>query len=401
MLDKKQFLSALTQICEEKGIDRGKVIEAIEIAMAAAYKKDYGKKNQIIKAKINLETNTTSFYQLKIVVDESMIYTDADREKRELNNPNEQSEESIIKKIHFNPETYIMIDEAQKIDPLVKLGDELKFDLEEQLDYGRIAAQTAKQIILQKIREVEKETIFKDFKKKEGEIISGIIQRIDNGDVIVDLGKIIGILPLNEQIKHERYQPGARLQAYILSANLSSKGTVIILSRTHPSLVLKIFEMEVPEIASKAVLIKSIAREAGSRTKIAVTSEEDGIDPIGSCVGLKGIRVNTIINELGGEKIDIIEWSENPVQFIKNSILPAKASSVEVFQSREALILVPEDQLSLAIGRDGQNVRLAAKLTGYRIDVRMIKKPAEEIPVEIIKEVSVEILPKPIENSKE
>jgi len=396
MLDKKQFLSALTQICDEKGLDRKKVIEAIEVAMAAAYKKDYGKKNQIIRAKINLETNVTSFYQVKIVVDESMIYTEADKEN-ELNNFTDISVEPVIKKIYFNIETYIMVDEAQKIDPTIKSGDELKFDLEEKLDYGRIAAQTAKQIILQKLREVEKETIFEDFKKKEGEIMSGIIQRIDAGDVIVDFGKITGILPSEEQIKNERYQSGARLPVYVVSVNLSSRGVVVLLSRTHPSLVAKIFEMEVPEIASKTVLIKAIAREAGSRTKIAVSSEEDGIDPIGSCVGLKGVRVTTIINELGGEKIDIIEWSENLVKFIKNSILPAKAISVELGQNRDAVISVPEDQLSLAIGRDGQNVRLAAKLTGYRIDVRMIKKPIEEIePESDKKEATDEVIEEPI-----
>jgi len=409
MLDKKQFLSALTQICDEKGLDRKKVIEAIEVAMAAAYKKDYGKKNQIIRAKINLETNATSFYQIKIVVDESMIYTEADKEN-ELNNSVDTSTEPVIKKIYFNPETYIMVDEAQKIDPAIKSGDELKFDLDEKLDYGRIAAQTAKQIILQKLREVEKETIFEDFKKKEGEIMSGIIQRIDAGDVIVDFGKITGILTPEEQIKNERYQSGARLSVYVVSVNLSSRGVVVLLSRTHPSLIAKIFEMEVPEIASKTVLIKAIAREAGSRTKIAVSSEEDGIDPIGSCVGLKGVRVNTIINELGGEKIDIIEWSENLVKFIKNSILPAKAISVELGQNRDALISVPEDQLSLAIGRDGQNVRLAAKLTGYRIDVRMVKKPIEEVAPEsdkteevdeVVVEPITEALIEDIKNSEE
>ncbi len=373
MLDKKQFLLALAQIAEEKGLDRAKIIEAIEVAIATAYKKDYGKKNQLIKAKMNIETGEISFFLVKLVVDQSML-----KEVDEKNQEDEKDEQGI-KKIHFNADRHIMIEEAKKINPDVKVGEEIKFSLEEKDVYGRIAAQTAKQIILQKLREIEKETTYNDFKNKEGEIVSGLIQRIDNGNIVIDLGKTIGYLPPQEQVKTEKYRIGSRLKMYVLSVTLSQKGPLIILSRSHPKFVAKIFEIEVPEIANKTVVIKSIAREIGSRTKIAVVSTEEGIDPIGSCVGLKGVRVNTIINELGGEKIDIIEWFEDPARFIKNALSPAKVIEVEIKPYREALVLVPDDQLSLAIGKDGQNVRLAAKLTGFRIDVRSIKRPEEEI----------------------
>lgn len=374
MIDKKQFLSAITQIAEEKGLDRSKIIEAIETAMAAAYKKDYGKKTQFIKAKLNMETGEASFYQVKLVVDQSML-----KEKESEEKDAEIFETESEKKFFFNPERHIMIDEAKAINSDIKLGDEIKFDLESQEDYGRIAAQTAKQIILQKLREVEKETAFEEFKNKEGELVSGLVQRIDNGNVIIDLGKTVGFLPVQEQIFKERYRIGGRIRAYVLSVTLSSRGPLILLSRSHPRFAFKIFEMEVPEISNKSVSIKSIAREAGSRTKIAVAAEVEGIDPIGSCVGLKGMRVNTIISELGGEKIDIIEWSENQAVFVKNALSPAKVINVEIKPYREALVLVPDDQLSLAIGKEGQNVRLAAKLTGFRIDVRSAQRPSETV----------------------
>lgn len=374
MIDKKQFLSAITQIAEEKGLDRSKIIEAIETAMAAAYKKDYGKKTQFIKAKLNMETGEASFYQVKLVVDQSML-----KEKESEEKDVEIFEIEGEKKFFFNPERHIMFNEAKAIDQDIKLGDEIKFDLEGQEGYGRIAAQTAKQIILQKLREVEKETAFEEFKNKEGELVSGLVQRIDNGNVIIDLGKTVGFLPPQEQIFNERYRTGGRIRAYVLSVSLSSRGPLILLSRSHPRFAFKIFEMEVPEISNKSVSIKSIAREAGSRTKIAVVAEVEGIDPIGSCVGLKGMRVNTIISELGGEKIDIIEWSENQATFIKNALSPAKVINVEIKPYREALVLVPDDQLSLAIGKEGQNVRLAAKLTGFRIDVRSAQRPSEII----------------------
>lgn len=379
MLDKKQFLSAVTQIAEDKGLDRMKIIEAIETAMAAAYKKDYGKKGQIVRASLNMETGEVKFTQVKIVVDESMLASDEEEDAPEAEEEKEV-EGDAPKKVRFNEDRHTMIKEAKKIKKGVVPGDELVSDLPEPPQgYGRIAAQTAKQIIMQKLKEVEKETVFNEFKGKEGEVISGIIQRIEPRNIVVDLGKTVGYLPIEEQVRSEAYRIGMRIRVLLLSVLVTPKGSLILLSRSHPRFVAKIFEMEVPEINQGTVQIKAIAREAGSRSKIAVYSEDDGIDPIGSCIGQKGTRITTIISELSGEKVDVIEWSDDPATFIKNAISPAKTVDVEVKPYREAVILTPEDQLSLAIGRGGQNVRLAAKLTGWKIDVRSAKKPEEPV----------------------
>ncbi len=264
-----------------------------------------------------------------------------------------------------------MIDEAKKIKKGVKSGDELIFDLETKEDYGRIAAQTAKQVIIQRIREAERESIFDEYKEKQGEIISGIVQRIEGGNVFLDLGRITAILPREEQIRGERYRLGERVKALLFLVEQGPRGINLYLSRSHPRFLTKLFEMEVPEIANGAVEIKGITREPGSRAKIAVFSNQEGIDPVGSCVGQKGVRVGTVISELGGEKIDIIEWAEEPAVFIANSLSPAKILEVEVKpKTKEAKIMVAEDQVSLAIGKGGQNVRLAAKLTGWKLDIR-------------------------------
>jgi N utilization substance protein A len=263
-----------------------------------------------------------------------------------------------------------MAEDAKKMNPKIKLGEELEMPLETHQDYGRIAAQTAKQVILQKIREAERETVFNEYKSKEGEIMSGIVQRIEGNNVFLDIGKTFGLLPKEEQVPGEFYRPGQRLKVYILKVEESSKGPLVFLSRAYPKIISKLFELEVPEIAAGQVSIKSIAREAGSRSKIAVASEAQGIDPIGSAVGQKGSRVMAVISELGGEKIDIIEYSPDPQKFIANALAPAKVLEVNVGQKNKAVAIVPEEQLSLAIGRDGQNVRLAAKLTGWKIDVR-------------------------------
>jgi N utilization substance protein A len=246
--------------------------------------------------------------------------------------------------------------------------------LEVKKDYGRIAAQTARQVILQRIKEVEKETIYNEYKAKEGQVISGIVQRIEGKNVFLNIGKTIGILPKEEQVTGEFYRPGQRLKVYVLKVEQTSKGPIVTLSRAHPKLVSKLFEQEVPEIASGQVKIHSIAREPGLRTKIAVSATVKGLDPIGAMVGFKGTRVQMVINELGGEKIDIIEYSDDPKKYIANALSPAKVLDVEILPKNKALVTVPKDQLSLAIGKDGQNVRLAAKLTCWKIDV----KPAEE-----------------------
>jgi len=371
----KNFTSAISQIAEEKGIALEKVIDSIETAIAAAYKKDYGEKGQLIKAKLDPKTGQAKFWQVKLVVTEDMIYSEEELEKLKMESKEEIEKE---KKVRFNPERHIILKEAKKIKPKIKAEEELEIPLKTKDDYGRIAAQTAKQVILQKIREAERETIFDEYKSKEGEIVSGIIQRIEGRNIFVDIGKTLGILSKEEQVFAEFYKPGQRLKFYILKVEDTPRGPAVFLSRVYPKLVSKLFELEVPEIAQGQVVIKSIAREPGARSKIAVESTEENIDPIGSAVGQRGTRVMAVINELGGEKIDIIEYSEEPEEFIANSLSPAKVLEVKIMPKGKALCLVPEDQLSLAIGKEGQNVRLAAKLTGWKIDVRSSESAEEE-----------------------
>ncbi len=371
-MDIKSFISAITQIAEEKGISPDKVWETLESAIAAAYKKEYGEKGQIIRAKIDRKTGQVSFWQIKEVVDKKKIYSETELKKLKEEKIEEGKEKE--EKIRFNPEKHILLEEARKINPKIKAGEEVETVLETKEDYGRIAAQTAKQVIMQKIREAEKESILAEYKSKEGQIISGVVQRIEGRNVFLDIGKTLGILTKEEQVPGEFYRPGQRLKTYVLKVEETIKGSMIFLSRAYPKLVSKLFELEVPEISAGQVQIKSIARESGSRTKIAVVSITEGIDPIGAAVGQRGMRVMSVINELGGEKIDIIEYSEEPGKYIANSLSPAKVLEVKIMPKNKALVTVPDDQLSLAIGKDGQNVRLAAKLTGWKIDVRAAEK---------------------------
>lgn len=368
-MDIKSFSTAINQIAEEREIPAEKIWETIESAIAAAYKKEYGKKGQVIKAKLDSKSGDLKFWQVKKVVDEKMIYSE-----EELAQMKEVKEADFIKeegeKVRFNPERHIMLEEAEKENSKIKAGEDLEILLETKEDFGRIAAQTAKQVILQKIREAEREGVLSEFKSKEGEIISGIIQRVEGRNIFFDIGKTIGILPKEEQIPGEFYRSGQRLKVFILKVEETSRGPVIFLSRAYPRFVSKLFELEVPEIAQHQVEINSIAREPGSRTKIAISSLAEGIDPIGAAVGQRGTRVQTIIQELGGEKIDIIQYSDNPEKYIANALSPAKVMEIKIMPKNKALAIVPEDQLSLAIGKDGQNVRLAAKLTGWKIDVR-------------------------------
>jgi len=372
-MDMKNFASAIAQIAEEKGISSEKILETIDQALAAAYKKDYGKKGQIIKAELDSKSGAVKFWQTKTVVDDKMIYSE--KELEELKEKKEESEEA---KIRFNEEKHIMIEEAKKIDSKIKIEEELIIPLKAKEDYGRIAAQTAKQVIMQRIREAEKESIYDEYKSKEDEIISGVVQRIEGRNVFFDIGKTLGILPREEQIPGEFYRANQRLKLYVLKVEITPRGPKIFLSRAYPKLVSKLFELEVPEISNGSVVIKSIAREPGSRTKIAVISLEEGIDPIGAVVGQRGTRVQVVINELGGEKIDITEYSEDPKIYITNALSPAKVEEVKIMPKNTALAVVPYDQLSLAIGKDGQNVRLAAKLTGWKIDVRSSSSEIEE-----------------------
>ena len=367
-MDLKMMRVALEQLEAERGITKEEVGEAIEMALAAAYKKDYGRRGQIIRANFDFETGITEFSQIKIVVDESML-------KPETEEGDDYEEVTIdengVKKIRFNSEHHIMLEEAQKIKKDVKPEDEIIFPLESKMDYGRIAAQTAKQVITQRIREAERRSVYAEFKSKENTIVNGIVQRVEVNNVFINLEKTTAILPREEQMAGERYRVGERTRALLYLIEDTPRGINLYLSRSHPKFLAKLFEIEVPEITNGVVEIKSIVREAGSRSKIAVLSKESGVDPVGACVGQKGVRVGTIISELGGEKIDLIEWSDNIEKFIGNSLSPAKVVDVEITDadSHEAKVIVDEDQLSLAIGKGGQNVRLAARLTGWRIDI--------------------------------
>ncbi len=383
MLDLKVMKSALEQLEAEKGISKEKIIDAIEAALAAAYKKDYGKKGQIVRAKLDMNTGKTDFEQVKIIVDDTMVRQPLEGEEEDDDTPvrpfvsapapivGAEGEGDLDTRVRFNPEHHIMIEDARLTKKDSELGEELIFNLEAKDDYGRIAAQTAKQVIIQKIREAEKSSMLDEFAQKGEEIVTGIVQRIERGNIFIDLGRATGLLAYEDQIPGERYRTGERLRSYLYSVEDSPRGVNLRLSRAHPNFVRALFTLEAPEVATKIVELKEIAREAGSRTKIAVHSNDSHIDPVGSCVGQRGVRVATVISELAGEKIDVIEWSPDIEKFIADALSPAKIRSVVVNkEERRAEVEVMPDQLSLAIGRGGQNVRLAAKLTGFRIDIK-------------------------------
>jgi len=386
MLDIKTFMSALEQLEEEKKIPKEKILDAIEQAMAAAYKKDYGKKGQIIRAKFDLKTGHTDFFQIKIVVDETIAKIEIDDKEEPVRNAfgvtDTDGEYSFkndenTEKVHFNGEHHIMLEDAKKIKKDVELNDEIIFPLEGKDDYGRIAAQTAKQVITQKLREAERTSVLDEYGTKEGAIVSGIVQKIERGNIYIDFNRATGILSPEGQIPGEFFQRGQRIRTYLYSVEDTPRGINLRLSRTHPKFIEKLFAIEAPEIENGIVEIKSVAREAGARSKIAVHSNDEHIDPVGSCVGQKGTRVNTITTELFGEKIDIIPWSEDAKIFVSNSLAPARALSIAMNEEEhKAIVEVADDQLSLAIGKGGQNVRLAAKLTGWRIDIKGTGKEA-------------------------
>jgi N utilization substance protein A len=320
---------------------------------------------------------------VKTVVDETtvrFVEEEAEGDKKEEKIPKSapaagESEEAKLPR--YNLERHILLEEAKDIKKDAVLGEEITFPLETREDFGRIAAQTAKQVILQKLRESERDSILSEWRDKEGQIVSGVVQRFERGHVYVDLVRTVGVMFANESIPGEHYRVGERLRFLVLAVQEDARLPGIVLSRSHPRFVIKLFEMEVPELSEGIVEVKAIAREPGNRTKLAVSSKADGVDPVGALVGQRGTRVMAVNNELGQEKIDIAEWSEDPEKFISNSLSPAKVQSVEILPRREARVYVPEDQLSLAIGRGGQNVRLAAKLTGWKIDVRSERRPEE------------------------
>ncbi|MBU1062616.1 transcription termination factor NusA [Patescibacteria group bacterium] len=365
-----EIISAIKQICDEKGLSYESVVETIESALAAAYRKDFGEKNQNIKVVFNSENGKSVVYDVKTVVDDL---------PEEIINPVESAQVAEVldggvdeeaEERKFNPKTQIQLSDAKILKKSAKIDDEIKTELEVHESYGRMAAQTAKQVIIQKLREAEREMIFSDFKSKEHEVIAGVVQRLEGRVVLVDLDRTIGVLPPEEQIYGEKYNQGDRIKVYVKAVNLTSRGSEIILSRTSEEILKKVFYLEIPEISNNLIEIKAVAREAGSRSKVAVLATGENIDPIGSCVGQRGSRIQTVIKELGGEKIDVIEYDEEPIKFIANALAPAKVLSIKLDEKeKRAIVTVSDDQLSLAIGRNGQNVRLAAHLTGWKLDL--------------------------------
>jgi len=389
----KEVVSAIKAICEEKHISVESVLATIEQALAAAYRKDFGNRMQNLKVEFNPETMAILVFDVKEVVEDQDI--ELDEEGRPVFPPHEFGQEEgkrIQRKTdegkpsegakdaegtleeedeRFNPKTQIMLTQAKEIKKDAQIGEELVQELQVPGEFGRMAAQTAKQVIIQRLREAEREVVYNEYKDKEGQLVNGSVQRVENGVVLIDIGQATAIMPPSEQVRGEHYSPGAQLRLYIKSVSTSNKGPEVIVSRSDKELVRQLFDMEVPEIAEGAVIIKAIAREPGSRTKIAVHTDEENVDPVGSCVGQRGTRVQFIINEMGGEKIDIIEWDEDEVKFIKNSLSPAKVVDIKLNPEQpEATAFVAEDQFSLAIGKQGQNVRLASALTGRRIDIK-------------------------------
>lgn len=405
-----EIVKAIKQICEEKGLSYESVLETVESALASAYRKDFGEKNQNLKVEFNPETAGLRVFDVKNVVSnelfeeyekemEERAKAREEEEKLIAENPNylkekeeaeaiateeakkqETKEEDSLseaseedeEKLRFNPKLHISLSEAKKIKKTAKIDDVITTELEIPSEFGRMAAQTAKQVITQRLREAERDTVFSEFKDKEHKLINGIVQRKEGRVVLVDLGRITGIIPPEGQAPNERYNPGDRIKVYVSSVDMGTRGPEITISRTHPEMIRNLFTSEIPEIAEGIVKIHSIAREAGARTKIAVSTGEENVDPVGSCIGQRGTRIQTIINELGGEKIDIVEYNEDPEKFIINALSPAKIQKIKLIETddeKSAVAYVTPEQLSLAIGRGGQNVRLAARLTGWKITV--------------------------------
>lgn len=425
MIDLKTINAVLGEF-EDRGISRSTMIDAIESAMATAYKREYGKRGQVVRAKLDLNTGTITFEQVKTVVDDTAV---------RFPSPEEESEENLIlshthggwsgdhadhdlaegELPRFDSEKHILIADAKLMKRGASVGEEIVFPLEPQDDFGRIAAQTAKQVVIQKVREAEKLSMMEEFSEKKGQIVSGIVQRMERGAIFVDLGRTTGIIPYEEQIPGEKYRMGERIRAYLYAVDEGFRGVYLRLSRAHPKFVVKLFELEAPELAAGSIEVKALAREPGSRTKIALASIDPHVDPVGSLVGQRGVRVSTVMSELGGERIDIIEWNDNAKDFIKEALSPATPIDVVLDEvGHRATVTVSEDEQSLAIGRGGQNVRLAAKLTGWNIDIvssggveiaesdgeTVAVIPAEEIPSEaagIMPTESAEIITEAIE----
>jgi transcription termination/antitermination protein NusA len=388
--------NAIRQIASEKGLTYESVLATIEAALAAAYRKDFGSKLQNIKVDYDPDTGALNAFDVKTVVEdlpEDAIVEEIpaeegfSRRRREIEQAKAESEpkagESEEEVRRFNPKNEMQMKDAVLVKKDAEIGDEIRMQLEVPGEFGRMAAQTAKQVIIQKLREAERDLVYGEWQNKQGEVISGVVQRREGRVVLVDLGKAIGILPMEEQVATERYNPGNRLKLYVKSVGQSAKGPEIILSRVSDEIIKKVFYLEIPEISNGLIELKAIAREAGSRSKVAVATEHDNVDPIGSCVGQRGARIQTIIAELGGEKVDIIEYHSEPEKFVASALSPAKVVSIKLDErDHKATVMVAADQFSLAIGKNGQNVRLAARLTGWKIDIYENKESGIKISSE-------------------
>ena len=340
-IDNKELILALEELEKEKGLNKDYVLDAIETALVTAYKRNFDSLENV-KVVMDRQTGATHVYSVKEVVEEPE-----------------------------NQETQVSLKEAQKINPDLKEGDTLETEIVPR-NFGRIAAQTAKQVIIQKLREAEREIVYNEFNERKGEIVSGIVQKADKNIVVMDLGKLEGVMPSKEQIPTETYKVNDKIKAYVLKVEKGQKGAPqVIVSRSHPDFVRKLLEFEIPEIYEGVIEIKSVSRDPGYRSKVAVYSPDPNIDPVGSCVGQKGVRIQNVINELNGEKIDVIEWNEDPSIYIAASLLPAQILAVDIKEDGKfAQVIVPDNQLSLAIGKSGQNARLAARLTNWKIDIK-------------------------------
>ncbi len=344
-----EFMEALSDLEHDKGIKKDILLEAIETALISAYKRHFGT-DQNARVEIDGDTGEIKVFAIKNVVEEIE-----------------------------DEETEITVEEAREINEKYEAGDVVETEVTPR-DFGRIAAQTAKQVVVQRIREAERGIIYDQYAEKENEVLTAIVHRIERGNVYVELGRAEGIIPVSETVYSEQYNINDRLKVYVLEVKKTNKGPQIIVSRTHPALIKRLFEFEVPEIRQNVVLIKSIAREAGGRTKIAVWSDEKDVDPVGACVGHKGTRIEKVVEELGGEKIDVVPWSSDPIEFIANALRPAKVVMVQINEDEKAAkVIVPDYQLSLAIGKEGQNARLAAKLTGWKIDIKSQSQTEQEV----------------------
>ena len=371
-IDNKELILALEDLEKEKGIKKEYLLESIETALVTAYKRNFDSLENV-RVEMDKKTGATHVYSVK----------------------------EVVKKVE-NPDTQIKVKDAQKINPDLNEGDNLETEIVPR-NFGRIAAQTAKQVIIQKLRELEREIIFTEYNDRKGEIVSGLVQKADRNIVVMDLGKLEGVMPSKEQIPTEHYKVNDKIKAYVVDVEKGAKGAPqVIVSRSHPDFVRKLLEFEIPEIYEGVIEIKSVSRDAGNRSKVAVYSPDPNIDPVGSCVGQKGVRIQNVINELNGEKIDVIEWNEDPSIYIAAALLPAQILAVDIKEEEKfAQVIVPDDQLSLAIGKAGQNARLAARLTNWKIDIKSETQFREMIMNSQNEENSEEVVEEQTENSEE